>query len=185
MTKDTLVLDNSMIPINFTSSSRAIKMLYTNKADIIYSDDSELFRSEKFDIGMPRVIRLKNKFAMKCRRKIPFSRRNVVTRDSVNGKAQCQYCLKLLNLKDITFDHVHPKSKGGESSFRNLVIACIECNKKKDDMTTEESGMFPFRKPIEPSIQDKRFEFRLKINKIVKEWEAWENYLYWSVELEK
>jgi 5-methylcytosine-specific restriction endonuclease McrA len=183
--KETLILDNSMMPINFTSGQKAVKMLYTNKADIVYFDENEVFRSEKFDVGMPRVIRLKNQITMKFRRKIPFSRRNVVTRDSVNGRAQCQYCLKLLGLKSVTFDHVHPKSKGGVSNFSNLVVACLPCNKKKDNMTVDESGMHPFRKPVEPSINDKRFEFRLKIDKVIKEWEAWENYLYWSVTLEE
>jgi 5-methylcytosine-specific restriction endonuclease McrA len=40
-----------------------------------------------------------------------------------------------------TVDHVLPKSRGGASSWLNLVAACFGCNRAKDDRTPAEAGM--------------------------------------------
>ena len=44
---------------------------------------------------------------------------------------RCTYCGKALNRKTATLDHVVPKSKGGKSGWKNLVLACAECNRRK------------------------------------------------------
>lgn len=54
----------------------------------------------------------------------------------------CCYCAKQLidldNIKEddskrFTFDHVHPRSKGGKWKPENLVMACVGCNSSKGD----------------------------------------------------
>ena len=51
--------------------------------------------------------------------------------------------------KDLTLDHVIPKSKGGKTSWKNLITACHRCNTIKGNKTPEEAGMplvsFPFK----------------------------------------
>jgi hypothetical protein len=44
----------------------------------------------------------------------------------------CRYCGKPMNdKKEWQIDHVHPFSKGGETTMENLVTACKECNRAK------------------------------------------------------
>ena len=43
-------------------------------------------------------------------------------------KFSCQYCG---DKKDLTFDHLLPKSKGGLTDWNNVVTACSSCNVKK------------------------------------------------------
>jgi len=42
----------------------------------------------------------------------------------------CVYCGKTYDLSELTIDHVHPRSLGGDD-YRNVVPACVCCNQKK------------------------------------------------------
>jgi 5-methylcytosine-specific restriction endonuclease McrA len=57
---------------------------------------------------------------------------------------RCQYCG---SIKQLTIDHVIPKSKGGKDTWENLVVACMPCNTKKGDRTPEEWGTPLYQKP--------------------------------------
>ena len=73
-----------------------------------------------------------------------LTRQNVFKRDG----QRCQYC----GTHDgLTLDHVLPKSRGGKTSWENLVAACQRCNAKKGDYTPEEAGLRP-QKPYKPSF---------------------------------
>jgi len=51
----------------------------------------------------------------------------------------CTYCSRELKSDDtITVDHKTPICRGGETAKENLAIACLPCNREKDDMTVEE-----------------------------------------------
>lgn len=53
--------------------------------------------------------------------------------------AVCQICTKpFLSMKDITFDHIVPISKGGLDEISNFQLAHFHCNQTKNDMTMEE-----------------------------------------------
>ena len=43
----------------------------------------------------------------------------------------CIYCGKTHDTTDLTIDHVHPKSLGGETTTSNSVCACFKCNQDK------------------------------------------------------
>jgi 5-methylcytosine-specific restriction endonuclease McrA len=62
----------------------------------------------------------------------------------------CLYCSKLLSTKQITLDHIIPRSKGGVSSFENCATACTDCNTKKGAKMLEEIGMRLAKKPETP-----------------------------------
>lgn len=57
--------------------------------------------------------------------------------------AVCFYCdLIFEKMKDITFDHYIPRSKGGLDELENLRLAHLHCNRLKADMTPEEFAIF-------------------------------------------
>jgi 5-methylcytosine-specific restriction endonuclease McrA len=95
---------------------------------------------------MPSIIRL-NRYVNKPFRQggVVLNRQNVFKRDS----NRCQYCT---SVKDLTLDHVQPKSRGGKTSWDNLVTACKSCNGKKGDFTPDEAGMILISKPYKPSF---------------------------------
>jgi 5-methylcytosine-specific restriction endonuclease McrA len=54
-----------------------------------------------------------------------FTRFNVFLRDDFT----CQYCYdKKFSTKELTFDHLIPRSKGGLTNWENVVTACSHCN---------------------------------------------------------
>ncbi len=53
----------------------------------------------------------------------------------------CQYCGQLPDPDDVTMDHIHPKSKGGLSTFENCVLCCTACNLKKGNQSLARVGM--------------------------------------------
>ncbi len=108
--KTVLVLNSSYEPINFTNWKRAIVLLLKEKAQVLSS----------------RVIRLLDyvKLPISKIMNISPSRSMIYKRDNHT----CQYCGARSRL---TIDHVIPRSKGGEDSWENLVVACSSCNTKK------------------------------------------------------
>ncbi len=93
---------------------------------------------------LPSIIRL-FRYVNLPYKGVMLSRQNIFKRDG--GK--CQYCG---STKDLTLDHVIPRSKGGRSSWDNLVSACKNCNSKKGDFTPEEANMPLKRRPFKPSF---------------------------------
>jgi 5-methylcytosine-specific restriction endonuclease McrA len=170
-------------PIDFVSWRKAVKMLWEDRAITVKEDSERILRSPSFEMYMPRVIRAKNWVERRRRKEVPFSRRNLFLRDD----GQCQYCGVRLKTDEYSLDHVIPRSKGGQSTWENLVVACLPCNKFKDDDTLEEAGMALRRKPVKPKTSDPRYTFKLHIKKLRPEWKEWVDggWLYWNVELEK
>ena len=103
-----------------------------------------------------------------------FTRFNVFLRD----KFSCQYCG--VN-KDLTFDHLLPKSKGGVTDWENVVTACSSCNVKKGGRLYSLSGMKLYRKPFRPTLEDLHQNGRNFPPNFLHE--SWMDYLYWDVEL--
>jgi 5-methylcytosine-specific restriction endonuclease McrA len=56
-------------------------------------------------------------------------------------RVRCVYCGKWVPKGERHVDHVHPLSKGGEHSGRNLVVACAMCNLKKGARLPQEVGL--------------------------------------------
>src|SRR5271166_2944891 len=185
---DVLVLDMNYRPVDFKPWQEAVKNIYEGRAETVVEDASgKKLRAgrnsagEIFEMGMPRVIRVHNAWVKRKKLSVPFSRRNIYTRDG----GECQYCLKALKTNDYTLDHVVPRCLGGISSWTNLVLACLRCNKKKAGMTPAQAGMKLMNKPVEPKVDDPKYNFKLHIHKLRPEWKEWETWLYWNVELEK
>ncbi len=82
----------------------------------------------------------------------------------------CQYCEKhIIEKRDLTTDHVIPKSRGGKTVFENMVTACSYCNKKKNNRTPAEANMFPMRKPFKPSMTKRMKEIMDEVKQMLKD----------------
>lgn len=178
---DTLVLDMQEMPVAFVSWQRAVNLQYQGRAVVVSEDAKRVLRSPSFEMGMPRVIKLRNHVSRKLKLKVPMTRRNIAVRDN----SSCQYCGTVLETKDYTIDHVIPRSRGGKSTWTNLVLACVECNKLKDNRHPGEAGLVLKKNPYEPYHMDPRFNFRLHIKVLRPEWKRYKDWIYWNVELEK
>ena len=69
-------------------------------------------------------------------------------------------------------DHVVPRSRGGGSTWENLVACCFKCNNKKGDRTPQEAGMTLAKRPSRLSIHAKH---RLMVGDSEG---VWEKYLF-------
>jgi 5-methylcytosine-specific restriction endonuclease McrA len=177
---DTLVLDTQGFPVAFVSWQRATCLYFQDRATVVTEDAERVLRSPSFEMGMPRVIRLKNHISRKLRLKIPMTRRNIAIRDN----SSCQYCGVVMETSDYTIDHVVPRARGGKSEWENLALACVSCNRQKSDALPNEVGLSLRQKPYEPNQFDPRFNFRLHIKVLRPEWKDYASYLYWNVELD-
>jgi 5-methylcytosine-specific restriction endonuclease McrA len=139
-----LVLNATYEPINVCTVRRAVVLLLKEKAEILEHGDWEL-RSASRAVTRPVVIRLVSYVRVPRdthRRKI--TRRAVFARDDWT----CQYCGARSNL---TVDHVIPRSKGGASSWDNIVASCAPCNLRKGSALPRQAGMRLQRQPRTPS----------------------------------
>ena len=141
-----LVLNATYEPINVCTVRRAVVLLLKEKAELLERGRWEL-HSESSTLARPVVIRLVSYVKVPRdahRRKI--TRRAVFARDSWT----CQYCGSRSNL---TVDHVIPRSKGGTSSWENIVASCAPCNRRKGDRLPRQAGMHPRHAPRTPRAE--------------------------------
>ena len=177
---DTLVLDTQGFPVAFVGWQRAVNLAWQDRAIVVTEDAKRILHSPSFEMGMPRVIKLRNHISRKLRLKVPKTRRNIAIRDN----SECQYCGVVLETKDYQIEHVLPRARGGKSTWTNLVLSCGPCNQLKDDRPPEEVGLTLRHKPVEPSQFDPRFNFKLHIRVLRPEWKNWQSYIYWNIELD-
>ena len=140
-----LVLNATFEPINVCTVRRAVVLLLKDKAEVIEHGDWQL-HSATHTIAGPVVIRLVTYVRIPRdthRRKI--TRRAVFARDNWT----CQYCGSRSSL---TVDHVVPRSKGGLSSWENIVASCAPCNRRKGNALPRQAGMRLLRQPRTPSV---------------------------------
>ena len=81
------------------------------------------------------------------------------------------------------FDHVIPKSRGGRSSWTNVVAACGPCNLRKANKMPGQSGMHPLATPVAPNVWQLQENGRAFPPNYLHE--SWRDYLYWDTELQQ
>ena len=108
-------------------------------------EQDDWINSVNFSVQAPRVIRLLN-YDRVPRNKVKFSRRNVFLRDEYH----CQYCARRFGTSNLSLDHVMPRSQGGQSSWVNIVTACLKCNVRKGGRTPEQANMKLLNRPVCP-----------------------------------
>ncbi len=198
-----LVLNKLFMAVHIISVRRAFCLLCKDLAEVIHFEDGQFstydfeswrevseFRAEHFPeedhedwirtptsrIQVPRVIRLRTYDKMP-KHTVKFNRRNIFARDN----NQCQYCGKKFPTSELSLDHVVPRSQGGQSSWENIVCACVGCNVRKGGRTPKQAHMSLIRKPEKP-----RRSPILNLKLTHKKYESWRSFLenaYWNVEL--
>jgi len=162
----------SYYPLSLWSWQDSVKSVFLDKVTIVSNYD-RVIRSPSFNMRLPSVIALKS--FIKPQSNPNFTRFNVFLRD----KFSCQYCG---SSRELTFDHLLPKSKGGRTNWDNVVTACSDCNVQKGGRLLIHSGMTLNQKPYQPTTED-----LLKNGKNFPPnflHKSWVDYLYWDVELE-
>lgn len=136
-----LVLNFDYTPLNVTSLQRGFVLVDRGKAEVVKSDKTPIYTTYSTFVR-PLIIRLL-KYINFRGRGFKVNRRGVFRRD----KFECAYCG---SQKELTIDHVLPRSRGGKNSWTNLVTCCQKCNLKKGNKTPEEARMVLRTKPSEP-----------------------------------
>ena len=136
-----LVLNATYEPLGVVPARRAVVLVLADKAEVIHHN-GEVFHSERLEIEVPSVIRLRYFVRVPYQRRAPLSRRAVFLRDG----GRCQYC----GAKAESIDHVIPRSRGGEHTWENVVAACERCNSAKRDRLLEDTTMRLRHNPSAP-----------------------------------
>ena len=152
------------------SWQRAVSMLCVGKVEVVKSYDKVL-RAVSWSVQMPSVVRLV-RFVKRRRIRIAMTRQNVLLRDDY----QCQYCLKHFPAKELTRDHVVPRSQGGPMTWENIVAACVSCNSDKGGRTPKEAKMKLKRTPVRPEGLLTKYTLHLG----AKTEDSWEDFLAWG-----
>lgn len=206
LTSNTLVLNRNWMAIQVCSVKRAINLLYQGHAkaidqdfssynfndwsqvsqEMVEIDSNEFIFSPTLKLKIPRVIVLML-YDKLPKRHVSFSRKNIFERD----KYTCQYCGKKeketsrnvsqMGKNVLNLDHIVPRSRGGKTTWKNVVVTCCKCNTKKGNKLLEELGWTLFKIPKEPSWLP-----IINIGLTLKPHKQWINFLdivYWHVEL--
>lgn len=195
LARPVLTLNSHWVPIQTTSVKEAIGLVAKGSAVIIDVDNYEVhdletwndasaakkvlegavIRSARLTLVPPDVIRL-TKYEKMGARSVIFSRRNIFKRD----RYTCQFCGGQPGSKELTIDHVMPRSRGGLGSWENCVLACVSCNKRKSNRTPAEAKM-PLRKtPVKPT-----WKMLAQVSPTARR-QSWAKFLskaYWETEL--
>jgi 5-methylcytosine-specific restriction endonuclease McrA len=160
-----LVLNRSFQPVRITTARHGFTLLYLGRARALdrsfephdfhqwASASSALDGGEGDEfIGTPRGrIRVPRVLLLAGYNRVPhaplrLSRRNIFLRDGFT----CQYCGERPGTRELNLDHVMPRSRGGRSTWENLVTSCRGCNLRKGWATPEEAGMLLRSRPVRP-----------------------------------
>jgi 5-methylcytosine-specific restriction endonuclease McrA len=165
----------SYFPLSLWSWQDSVKAVFLDRVNIV-SEYDQIVRSPSFDMKLPSVIALKE--YVQQSRKPAFTRFHVFLRD----RFHCQYCGERFPTQELTFDHVVPRSKGGRTTWENVVTACGGCNLRKGNHMPTRIGMVPITAPRQPTAYDLQDAGRgFPPNHLH---ESWRDYLYWDIELE-
>ncbi|MFQ5438005.1 MAG: HNH endonuclease [Paracoccaceae bacterium] len=162
----------SYLPLSLWNWHEAIKAAYLDRVSVVAEYD-HVVRSPSTEIRVPSVVVLKD--YVKPARSAAFTRFNLFLRDEFT----CQYCGAR---GDLTFDHVIPRSRGGRTTWENVVAACGPCNLGKGSRLLSETRMHLLRPPRRPSGDVLRNRGRKFPPNHLHE--SWMDFLYWDVELD-
>jgi 5-methylcytosine-specific restriction endonuclease McrA len=144
-----IVLNAGYEFMGLVSWQRALTLLFTGKVEVV-KQSNRTVRTVSRTFRVPAVIRLIKFIRQIYRREVPFSRKNILTRDGFS----CQYCGRDFQSGDLTVDHIVPKVQAGPNEWTNVVACCRACNIRKGGRTPRQAGMQLVRKPFKPTIME-------------------------------
>ena len=189
-----LVLNNLYQAVHITSVRKAFTLLYKGQVVAVDTDfrtygwedwcdippgaDEEIAVTPSLRIRIPWVILLPH-YDRVPRQEVRFTRKNIYFRD----RNRCQYCGRRFPPKELNLDHVVPLSRGGRSTWENVVCCCFACNHRKGSRLPQEVGMRLIRRPDRP-----RWHPLVRLALSSPAHESWKTFLdvaYWNVELKE
>jgi 5-methylcytosine-specific restriction endonuclease McrA len=162
-----LVLNSSFQPLSVIPERRLIVLLSKHK--VIFLDDSmralieESIKARRLELERPVIVQLLANVRIP-RVALQPTRSNILLRDDET----CQYCGK--RTRDLTLDNIIPRSRGGQSTWENLVASCKACNGKKGNRLLKEVNMRLLRQP-RPLTQEYAGLFLLRYPKLRQAYE--------------
>jgi 5-methylcytosine-specific restriction endonuclease McrA len=194
-----LVLNRLYVAIHVVNVRRAFGLLFREAAEVIHLEGGRFanhdfhswrevcglradgkqphddwIRAVNFEIQVPRVIRLLV-FDRLPKRQLHLSRRSVLARDNHS----CQYCGRKFPSHQLSLDHVVPRSRGGQTTWENVVYACLKCNVKKGGRTPSEARMKLVSRPTRPK-QNPILLLKLS-NPKYESWRTWLDGVCWDL----
>jgi 5-methylcytosine-specific restriction endonuclease McrA len=142
--ESTLLLSATYEPIKVISWKKAVVLTFLDKVDVLEEYTREV-HSPTTALRLPAVVKL-HRYVKNLPRRVKFSRQNLYQRDAYT----CQYCHKEHPSSQLTYDHVLPRSRGGQTSWTNVVTACIRCNLKKGNKLPNQANLKLLKEPREP-----------------------------------
>ena len=200
LSSNVLVLNKHYMALRVIDVKRAFSLLCRRVAEVISVEDDrylaydfeswrevselhrefepeahEWVRTVKFEIAVPRIVRLLGYDRMP-RQQVKLNRRNIFARDA----NRCQYCGRSFPTSELSIDHVVPRSQGGGATWENMVAACVRCNVKKGGRTPREAHMKMVTLPTRPRRNP---VITLSLSKRHASWRHFLDHAYWDVEL--
>ena len=139
-----LVLNASLQPLSVIPERRLVVLLSRQK--VTFVDDSiravieQGIQERRLALEEPVIVQLLANVRVP-RMILRPTRANIILRD----EETCQYCGK--HFRELTLDHVLPRSRGGQSTWENLVASCRACNGRKGNRLLKDAGMHLIRQP--------------------------------------
>lgn len=159
-----LVLNSDYSPLNVTTLRRGFILVDKGKAEVVKKGDTDIVTT----IGnyiRPVIIRLLSYVRFRPS-SVRVNRKRIFKRDNNT----CGYCG---SKKNLTVDHILPRSRGGKNTWENMITSCNRCNGMKDNRTPEEAGMKLLFKPYQPDLFSVVFS-----EEVEKTWKEYENKLF-------
>ena len=165
----------SYFPLSLLPWQEVVKAVFLQRVNII-SEYDRLVRSPSWEVRLPSVISLK--------RYIPTNRRPAFTRFNVflRDRFCCQYCGLGFPTHELTFDHLVSRSRGGRTTWDNVLTACFRCNRAKGDHLPDECHIYPLVTPTAPTLRRLQENGRAFPPDFLHH--SWRDFLYWDSELE-
>jgi 5-methylcytosine-specific restriction endonuclease McrA len=195
---DVLVLNRNYMAVHVTDWRKAFSLLYTGHARAI-DEDLRLYSFEDWKelsqmitehpngfvntvslkLAIPEIIIL-SFYDRLPKVDIRFTRSNIYK----NYGLKCCYCGKKFQSVDLNLDHVLPRSRGGTTTWNNIVLSCIPCNMQKADRTPVEAGFKMHYQPLKPNWKP-LYAVKMNTGLIAKKsWQKFIDICYWHSELE-
>jgi len=146
-----LKLTNSGMPVAWTSLENAAALICKGIVNWELGHAVQLrgghnHFGQRSVIDIPAIIAVDG--ARQSRRTTPLlTNRALFKRDH----CRCLYCGEVFSHRELTRDHVFPRSRGGLDTWNNVVTSCSRCNHQKDCRTPEEAGMPLLAIPYTPN----------------------------------
>lgn len=170
-----LLLNADYMPLSYRPLSllhwqKAVRDVFHGRVTVVEEHDRIIRTQGGLQMRVPSVVALKEYQTQN--HQAPITRMGIYLRE----QGHCAYCHRKITRRELTFDHVHPSSKGGRTTWDNVVASCQSCNSKKGHKSLKDSGFTLAKKPYAPTkMQLNALASRMPILKGIPQ--TWKPYL--------